>query len=128
MCASLPARCPEARQAARQRIYGPVQALQVLRIVDRMSLQDRLAKLRERQLQLTAALREAEAVAAGRQRKQETRAKIILGAVVLAMPAGEREAILSMLLPRATERDRRFIGEHLAGKQPDEPAPPSGLN
>ena len=93
-----------------------------------MNLNNRLAKLREKQQQITAALREAEATASTRQRKQNTRAKIILGAVVLSMPEGEREAILAMLLPRAMDRDRQFVSEHLTGEPSAVPDPYAGLN
>lgn len=93
-----------------------------------MNLNNRLAKLREKQQQLTAALREAEAVASTRRRKQDTRAKIILGAVVLSMPEDEREAILAMLLPRAVERDRQFVSEHLAGGRSTGSDSSAGLN
>ncbi len=93
-----------------------------------MNLNNRLAKLREKQQQLTAALREAEAVASTRRRKQDTRAKIILGAVVLSMPEDEREAILAMLLPRAVERDRQFVSEHLMGRRSAGSDSSAGLN
>ena len=94
-----------------------------------MNLNTRLKKLREHKQQIIEGLRQAEAKAATRQRKRETRAKIILGAVVLSMSEGEREAILSMLLPHTSERDRQFVSEHLAeAKAGDGNAPPSNLN
>ena len=92
-----------------------------------MNLNTRLKKLREHKQQIMEELRQAEAKAATRQRKRETRAKIILGAVVLSMQAGEREAILSMLLPHTSERDRSFISEHLADGQAVD-APLTGTN
>ena len=92
-----------------------------------MKLNDRLEKLRHEKKLIIEALRVAEHKASTRQRKRENRAKIILGAVVLSMQAGEREAILSMLLPHTTERDRSFISEHLADDQTGD-ASPSGLN
>ncbi len=92
-----------------------------------MKLNARLQKLREDKRLIMEALRVAEHKASTRQRKQDTRVKIILGAVVLSMQAGEREAILSMLLPHTTERDRSFISEHLADDQAGD-APPAGLN
>lgn len=93
-----------------------------------MNLNTRLKKLREDKRQIVERLRQEEAKASTRQRKRDTRAKIILGAVVLAMDKDEREAILSMLLPRVSERDRQFVGEHLAGEQANDSAPPAGLN
>ena len=93
-----------------------------------MNLNHRLKKLRENKKQIIEALRVAEADASTRQRKRETRAKIILGAVVLSTAEGEREALLAMLLPRIMERDRQFINEYLAGDPPAETDTPPGLN
>ena len=86
-----------------------------------MSLNVRLAKLREKQQQITAALREAEATAATRQRKTLTRSKIIVGGVVFSLPGGERDALLSMLYGRMVERDRQFVSECLAADAPSTP-------
>lgn len=93
-----------------------------------MNLNTRLKKLREDKRLIIERLHQAEAKASTRQRKRETRAKIILGAVVLAMAKDEREAILSMLLPHAIERDRQFVSEHLADNQSGEDASSAGLN
>ena len=93
-----------------------------------MNLNSRLRKLREEKQLIIERLRLAEAKALTRKRKEATRAKIILGAVVLAMPEGEREALLSMLLPRTVERDRQFITEHLSGDKPAEADSSRGLN
>lgn len=93
-----------------------------------MNLTNRLEKLRHQKTLLHEALKQAEAKASKRQRKRDTRAKIILGAVVVSMPEDEREALFSMLLPRMTERDRGFVTEHLAGNQSTEGEPSSGLN
>ena len=82
-----------------------------------MTLNARLAKLREQQQQLQAAIREAEAKASVRERRSESRAKLILGGALLSLPAGERDAVLSMFLDRMPERDRRFVSEHLAEDQ-----------
>ena len=92
-----------------------------------MNLNTRLKKLRADKQQIIERLRQEEAKASTRERKRETRARIILGAVVLSMQKGEREAILSMLLPHTSGRDRQFIDEYLAGPPPDETAPPAGL-
>ena len=94
-----------------------------------MNLITRLNKLREDKKLIVEALRQAEAKAAIRQHKQAARAKIILGAAMLSLPAGEREALLPMVLDRLSERDRRFLADHLAKDQPAEDAPPpAGLN
>ena len=82
-----------------------------------MKLNDRLAKLRQQKMLAIEALRQAEAKASTRLRKQQNRAKIILGGALLCMPDGEREALLSMLLPHLTEHYRHFVTEHLAGEQ-----------
>ena len=87
-----------------------------------MTLNNRLAKLREQQRQITESIREAEAQASVRQRKEETRAKIILGGALMSMPTVERDAMMSMFLDRMPERDRRFVSEHLAGHQPEPPS------
>ena len=93
-----------------------------------MNLNNRLEKLRQQQKLVVEALRQAEAKASTRQRKRDTRAKITLGAVVLSMTGDEREALLSMLLPHMSERDRGFISDHLTGNQSTEPEAPSVLN
>ena len=90
-----------------------------------MTLNQRIAKLREQQKQTAETLRQAEAQANLRQRRAETRAKIILGGALLSMPAQERDAVLSMFADRMPERDRRFVSEHLAGEQPPEVFPAS---
>ena len=90
-----------------------------------MNLNNRLEKLRRQQQQVTEALRQEEAKASDRARKRETRAKIILGAVVLTMPDGEREALLSMILPQMAKRDHGFISEYLAGDHPPQNPPDS---
>ena len=59
-----------------------------------------------------------------RQRKRDARAKIIVGGVLLNSPESEREALLSMLLPHLTKRDRAFVGEILAGDQTPDPEAP----
>ena len=88
-----------------------------------MSLQARLEKLRARQQQLTAALREAEATVATRRHKAMSRSRGIVGGVVLALPAGERDAVLSMLHGHMSARDREFVSDCLAGDvQPTMPA------
>ena len=85
-----------------------------------MNLNNRLEKLRRQQQQITQALKQAEAKASTQARKRQTRAKIILGATVLSVPAKEREVLLSMILPEMTERDRQFVSECLADDQPSE--------
>lgn len=76
----------------------------------------KLEKLRQRQEQIAEAIRAAEAVEATRQRKEENRAKFILGSAILSLPAGEREALLPMVLDRLNERDRHFITVCLSGE------------
>ena len=90
-----------------------------------MNLNNRLEKLRRQQQQITEALKVAQAKASTRARKRQTRAKIILGAAVLSVPAKEREVLLSMILPEMVERDRQFVSECLADDQPPEVAPGS---
>ena len=96
--------------------------------VGAMNLNTRIKRLQEDKRQIIERLRQEEAKASTRLRKRETRAKIILEAVVLGMRKDEREAILSMLLPHAVERDRQFVSEHLADNESGGDAPPSGLN
>ena len=74
----------------------------------------RLNKLREKQLQIAAALREAEAEASARQRKDESRTDHIIGRAFSQMPAGEREALLPSLWPHMKERERVFVTNCLA--------------
>ena len=91
-----------------------------------MKLNDRLQKLREEKKLLIETIKQAEAKASTVQRKREARAKIIVGGALLSLAESEREALLSILLPRMTERDRIFVGEFLAGDQspdPDAPQP-----
>lgn len=80
-----------------------------------MNAAARLEKLRQRQEQVVQAIREAEAQAANQQRKEQNRAKFILGGAILSLPAGERDALLPMVLGHLTERDRHFITICLAG-------------
>ncbi len=82
-----------------------------------MKINDRINKLHQQKKLLIETLKQAEAKASIRQRKAETRVKIILGGALLSLPDGERDALLSMLLPHTTERDHRFVSDHLAGKQ-----------
>ena len=89
-----------------------------------MKLNDRLQKLRQEKKLLIEAIKQAEAKASTVQRKRETRAKIILGGALLGIPGGEREALLTMLLPCMTERDRTFIGVFLAGVHPPDSGAP----
>ncbi|MBE7157213.1 MAG: hypothetical protein INR62_02035 [Rhodospirillales bacterium] len=93
-----------------------------------MNLNARLQKLREDKKLIIEALRVAEHKASTRQRKADTRAKIIWGGAFLALPPGERELVESMLRGRMTERDRQFINEHSAGDQDAGEASPTGLN
>ena len=93
-----------------------------------MNLNARLQKLREDKKLIIEALRVAEHKASTRQRKADTRAKVIWGGAFLALPPGERELVESMLLNRMTERDRRFINEHVAGDEAAGDAPPAGQN
>ena len=93
-----------------------------------MNLNSRLKKLREDKKQIIERLRQEEAKASTRQRKAETRAKIIWGAAVLSLPEGEREALTPSLFNRMSERDRRFITEHQANTCPDAGPPSSDLN
>ena len=88
-----------------------------------MTLTDKLEKLRRQQQQITEALRIAEAQVAIRQRKAQTRAKIILGTSILSMPAGERDALLPMLYGHLSERDRQFVSMCLAGEVTTEEPP-----
>ena len=78
---------------------------------------ERLNKLREKQHQLAATIREAEAIADTQLRKRELRAKLILGGALLGLPPGERETLLSILLSLMTERDRNFVTEFLDDEQ-----------
>ena len=89
-----------------------------------MNLNGRLAKLREQQRQIAEALRQAEAEVSVRQRKAETRTKIILGGALLAMTPGERDALLPMFVDHISERDRQFVSDYLARK-PSGDQPPS---
>lgn len=91
-----------------------------------MNLNTRLKKLREDKRLIIEALRVAEHKASTRQRKADTRAKIIWGGAFLALHPGERGLCESMLLSRMTARDRQFINEHVAGNQAADDAPPSG--
>ena len=93
-----------------------------------MNLNERHAKLLQRQQQLTAALQANQAQILSRQRKEQARAKIILGGALLSLPSGEREALLSMLTPHLNEREQRFITEHLANSQVSGAAPTNGSN
>ena len=86
-----------------------------------MKLNVRLQKLREEKKLIIEALKQAEAKASTAQRKREARAKIIVGGLLLSAPESEREMMLSMILPRMTERHRTFIGEFLAGDPPPNP-------
>ena len=83
-----------------------------------MTQSARLAKLREKQLQATAALREAEAKEEIRQRKDFTRLQLAWGASVLALPPGERELVEPILLNHMNERHRKFVSEHPIQSQP----------
>ncbi len=69
----------------------------------------KLAALRARKEQLLAQLRQREAQVTTAERKRDARAKIIIGAAMMATPAGEREALLGMVLPRLAERERGFV-------------------
>ena len=89
-----------------------------------MKLNDRLQKLRDDKKLLVEAIKQAEAKASTVQRKRETRAKIICGGVLLGLAESEREALLSMLLPHMTERDRAFVTAFLAGDRPSKPDDP----
>ena len=89
-----------------------------------MNLNDRLQKLRGEKKLLIEAIKQAEAKASTAQRKREARAKIIVGGLLLSASESEREMMLSMILPRMTERHRTFIGEFLAGDQPPDPDAP----
>ena len=93
-----------------------------------MNLTIRIQKLREDKKLIIEALRVAEHKASTRQRKADTRTKIIWGGAFLALPPGERELVESMLRGRMTERDRRFINEHAAGDQADGDPPSAGSN
>ena len=93
-----------------------------------MKLNNRLEQLRHQKKLLQEALKQAEAKASIRQRKRDTRAKVVLGAVVLSMTSDEREAMLTMLVPHLNERDRSFITEHLAGGSSAETDPAPGPN
>ena len=90
-----------------------------------MNLNNRLEKLRRQQQQISEALKVAQAKASTRARKRQTRARIILGAAVLSVPAKEREILLSRLLHQMVERDRQFVSECLADDQPPEIPPGS---
>ena len=93
-----------------------------------MNLNTRLKKLREDKPLIMEALRVAEHKASTRQRKADTRAKIIWGGAFLALHPGERGLVECMLLSQMTERDRRFLSEHAAGDQAAGDAPPTGQN
>ena len=89
-----------------------------------MNLTTRLKKLREEKKLVIEALKQVEAKASTQRRKREARAKSIVGGLLLSSSESEREMMLSMLLPRMTERDRIFVGEILAGDQPPDPDAP----
>lgn len=89
-----------------------------------MKLNNQLQKLREEKKLIIEALKQAQAKASTVQRKREARAKIIVGGALLGSPESEREALLSMILPRMIERDRTFLSEFLAGEQPTNPNAP----
>ena len=90
-----------------------------------MDATTRLEKLRRKQEQLTATLRAMEVQVVTKKRKAITRAKIMVGGVVVSMPLDEREALLSMILGRMTERDRQFVHQCLfeggSNESPREP-------
>ena len=90
-----------------------------------MNINTRIQKLRHRQQLLRESLKQAQVEAFKSAGKKEMRAKIILGAAVLSVPAKEREVLLSMILPEMVERDRQFVSECLADDQPPEVPPGS---
>lgn len=77
---------------------------------------ERLEKLREKEKQLKAQIHAAEARAKEKQRKAETRQKIILGGAVLALLKNEKdEAFRQQLLAKLNavvtrEADRKTLG------------------
>ena len=79
-----------------------------------MDANTRLERLRRKQEQIAATLRTMETEVIVKKRKAVTRAKIIVGGTVVAMPAGERDALLAMILSRMTEKDRCFVNGQLA--------------
>lgn len=93
-----------------------------------MNLNERLQKLRQDKRLIIEAIRVADHKASIRQRKRETRKKIIWGGAFLSLPPGERELVETMLLNRMTDRDRHFVNEDPTDDQAAGDAPPSGLN
>ena len=77
----------------------------------------RLADLYARQEQLLAQIRDRETVVAKEERRRDAKAKILLGGALMTLPAGEREALLGMLLPRLGEREREFVASRLGAAE-----------
>ena len=73
----------------------------------------RLADLYVRQEQLLAQIRDRGTVVAKEGRRRDVKAKILLGGALMGLPAGERGALLGMLLPRRGEREREFVTSRL---------------
>ena len=73
-----------------------------------------LATLRAKQDQLLAQIRDRETIVAKEERRRDAKAKILLGGALMALPAGERDALLGMLLPRLAERERAFVAGRLS--------------
>ena len=73
-----------------------------------------LATLRYKQDQLLAQIRDRENVVAKQERRRDAKTKILLGEALLELPAGEREALLGILLPRLDQRAREFVAGRLS--------------
>ena len=116
-----------AQEQARGNIFGWGLAPPLLKSWG-MTQSSRLQKLRQRQARLDEELRAAKAAVDSRHKKDLHRTKLILGGALLTMPAGEREALLPMLLHHLDERQRRFVTEQFAGGESPDAQPSSVLN